>query len=84
MAELGVREVSGVQIADMKKTVLAHAEVDKSRLYPGLDIDHSPLVNIADVAAQARAFHIKLLKRALFDDRHPALFSFGYIDEHFS
>lgn len=84
MAAARVREIPRMQIADMEKTVLAHAEVYEYRLYPGLDVDHSPLVDIADVTAQARSLDIELFKRAILDDRHPALLALGYIYEHLS
>jgi hypothetical protein len=49
-----------LNVADVQKTIAAHAEIDESRLNARLQIDDAAFINIADVVVLTRPFDIQL------------------------
>jgi hypothetical protein len=81
--EAALAEVLRLQVADVQESVAADAEIDKGRLDTGLDVDHAPFVDVADVDVLARSLDIQLFEDSILDDRNPALFRLRYVDQHF-
>jgi hypothetical protein len=77
-------KVPRVHVGDVQEAVTVDPDVDEGRLNPRLDVDDAPFVDVADVGADAGAFHVEFLERAVFHDGDAALLSLGNVDQHVS
>ena len=76
-------EVLRLDVADVQEAVAADAEVDEGRLDARLQVDHHPLVDVADVVVLPGPLDVQLFQNSVFNDRDPAFFRLRDVDQHF-
>ena len=76
-------EVLRLDVADVQEPVAAHAEIDERRLDARLQVDHDSLVDVSYVIVLSGPFDVQLFKDSVLNDRNPAFFRLGDVDQHF-
>ena len=76
-------EVLRLDVADVQEPVPADAEIDERGLDAGLQVDHHALVDVSYVIVLPGPLHVELFEHAVFNDRDPAFFRLGDVDQHF-
>ncbi len=76
-------EVLRLDVADVQEAVAADAEIDEGRLDARLQVDDDAFVDVADVTVLAGPLDVQLFQDPVFNDRDPAFFRLGDVDQHF-
>ena len=72
-----------LHVADMKKTVMTDADIDKDRLETLFDVDDDALVDIAHEIVVRRALDVQFFEFVVIDDGDSELFRKSSVDKHF-
>ncbi|MGH8432680.1 MAG: hypothetical protein ACREUF_20005, partial [Solimonas sp.] len=75
--------IGRLDIADVQEAIAPDAEIDKGGLNAWLDVDDSPLVDVAHIAFVARAFDVQLFQDAVLQNGDAAFFRLKYVNKHF-